>query len=104
MNRMTKQAMIIDGYGVDGNSVDGYIVETADIVSTPGGYTGHAIERLAKFENFYDDLINGQTKLTEDLALLRSEGKEKSVQFKELLTKKLVNVNVMILLKNYGLE
>ena len=99
MKRMTKQAMIIDG-----NSVDGYLVETADIVSIPGGYTGDAIEKLAKFENFYDDLIKGQETLAEELALLRSEGKEKSVQFKELLTKKLVNVNMKILLKNYGLE
>lgn len=99
MNRLTKQAMVMDD-----NSGDGYIVDHGAIISVSSGYTGDAIERLAQFENFYDDLINGQAKLTEELALLRSEGKEKSVQFKELLTKKLVNINTMILLKSYGLE
>lgn len=99
MNRLTKQAKILDDY-----SAEAYIVDYAAIVPTPGGYTGDAIEKLARFENFYDDLVNEQAKLADELALLRSEGKEKSVQFKELLTRKLVNINTMIFLKNYGLE
>lgn len=99
MNRLTKQAMLSDDY-----RTDGYIVDHSAIISVSSGYTGDAIERLAQFENFYYDLINEQAKLTEELALLRSGGKEKSVKFKELLTKKLVNINTMILLKNYGLE
>jgi len=68
------------------------------------GYSGEAINRLGVFENVYEDLLASQSEISDQLASLRNEGKEKSVKFKELMVKKLTNINTIILLKSYGLE
>lgn len=68
------------------------------------GYSGDAINKLAKFENFYDDLISKQNEISKELEKLRVEGKTHSVKFKQLLANKMTNNNIMILLKTYGLQ
>lgn len=62
-----------------------------------------AVERLAVFEGIYENIVNEQTLLSEQMAVLRAEGKEKSVKFKELMVKKLNNSNVISLFKANGL-
>ena len=93
MIRLTKQ-----------NDQGQYFVEPAAIISLTEGCSGEAIERLAQFENFYYDMISSQATLSKELEELRNEGKEKSVKFRELLGKKLMNNHVLIALKEYGLE
>jgi hypothetical protein len=94
MTRLTKK--------LDQNQ--GYLVEDDKIIYGAAGFTGDAVDKLAKFENFYDDLVASQDQISKELESLRNEGKEKSVKFRELLGKKLMNNNTLILLKAYGLE
>lgn len=75
-----------------------------DDIRIEGNYVyGDAIDRLAKFETFYEEIEKNQLELSNQLELLRSEGKDKTVEFKELFTKKLVNNNVMAFLRYHGL-
>ena len=81
-----------------------YIVANEKITQEAEGYSGEAIEKLAKFENLYDDLVASQDLITKELVELRSQGKEKSVKFRELLGKKLLNNSILIQMKGYGLS
>lgn len=73
-------------------------------LSIKGDYVyGEAIDRLAKFESFYDEITKAQLEISSQLEALRNEGKDKTVEFKELFTKKLVNNNVMAFLRFHGL-
>lgn len=79
-----------------------YIVEDAKVQHRENGYSGDAISKLAKFENICDDLISRQGEISKELEKLRSEDKIHSVKFKQLLTNKLMNNNIIILLRSYG--
>lgn len=63
-----------------------------------------AVERLAKFEEFHAKMIASQAEIVEDLAKLRAEGKEKTVQYRELFTKKLLTNNVLAFLRYHGIK
>ena len=60
-------------------------------------------EKLTKLEKLIADITAEQEKISAELAVLRSQGKEKTVQFRQLFTKKLSNTNVISLLSSYGL-
>lgn len=81
-----------------------FIVEDSQLQPDANGYSGEAINKLAKFENFYDDLIFKQSEISMELEKLRFEGKTNSVKFKQLLTNKMTNHAILILLKAYGLQ
>lgn len=68
------------------------------------GYSGDAINKMAKFENFYDELISKQSEIIKELEKLKLEGKTRSVKFKQLLANKITNNNIMILFKTYGID
>ncbi len=63
-----------------------------------------AIERLAKFEEFHAKMLGSQGEIVEELAKLRAEGKEKTVQYRELFTKKLLTNNVLAFLRYHGIK
>lgn len=63
-----------------------------------------AIERLAKFEEFQEKMIESQSAIVEELAKLRDEGKEKTNQYRELFTKKLLTNNVLAFLRYHGIK
>jgi hypothetical protein len=63
-----------------------------------------AVDRLAKFEEFLAKMIASQAEIVEDLAKLRAEGKEKTVQYRELFTKKLLTNNVLAFLRYHGIK
>ena len=63
-----------------------------------------AIERLAKFEEFQEKMIESQSAIVEELAKLRAEGKEKTNQYRELFTKKLLTNNVLAFLRYHGIK
>lgn len=83
---------------------ENYYIEETNLTKDDLGYSGDAVERLANFENFYEDLVASQERISKELTALRSEGKEKSVKFRELLGNKLMNTNMLVLMKQYGLE
>jgi len=83
---------------------DGYVVEQAKVTPNPGGYSGEAIDRLGRFEDFYDSLIASQNEIPQQLQKLRDEGKEKSYRYKELMGRKLTDSYILGLLKSYGIE
>ncbi len=94
MERMTRKK------GEDGI----YMVDESVVEHTADGYAGEAINRLAKFENMYEDLVASRKQIPGELEKLRSQGKEKSVTFKELMVKKMMNANIIDLFKMYGLD
>lgn len=63
-----------------------------------------ALLRLAAFEDMAENLDREQEEIARKLEDLRGRGKEKTVQFKELLAQKLVNNNMKLLLERYGLK
>jgi len=80
-----------------------YINENS-ITHRSEGYSGDAIELLGRFEDFYYDLMTDKENISLELEKLRDEDKTKSVTFKELFTKKLINNSFLIRLKNYGFK
>ena len=68
------------------------------------GYYGDAVEKLARFEDFYNHLIERRTAIPEEIETLRKAGKDKTVTFKELLTEKMVNQMILNQLEKYGLR
>jgi len=81
-----------------------YIVDDDKVNCDDHGCSGEAISRLARFEDVYDDLVAGQNKISEEMEKLRNEGKTKTVKFRELMAKKMINSNILILFKTYGLQ
>ena len=63
-----------------------------------------ALARLAVFEDMAENLDREQEEIARKLEDLRGRGKEKTVQFRELLAQKLVNNNMKFLLERYGLK
>lgn len=53
------------------------------------------IKKLAKFENMYEALCAEQSKIISDLETLRTEGKTKSVTYKQLLANKFMIMNLI---------
>lgn len=63
-----------------------------------------ALEKLARFENAYDYVSTRQAELIRRMEELKAAGKQKSVQFRELLGEKLMNQNMLILWETYGIK
>lgn len=68
------------------------------------GVSLHQVEeKLAAFEQFGEDILAEQDKIAEKMDFLRSQGKEKSVKFRELFAQKLTNAAILARLKAAGL-
>lgn len=63
-----------------------------------------ALSRLGKFENIWERLSAEQEELSQKMEQLRKDNKVNSVQFKELLVKKLTNTNILGLFEVYGIK
>lgn len=82
-----------------------YLVSGEQIrVYSEDSYGGEAINKLGKFENFHEALLNRRQVIPEELQKLREQGKEKSVKFRELLAEKLTIENILIMLKGHGIQ
>ena len=62
------------------------------------------IQRLGVFEDAYENLINSQNRIPLELEELRKQGKEKTVKYKETVTKKLINTNIIMFFERYGIN
>jgi hypothetical protein len=80
---------------------DTYSVDETAVRYENGAYTGIAIDRLASFENIYDNLTMEQEKISSELEALRAQGREHSVKFKQLFARKLQNNNFLIIFDIY---
>lgn len=84
---------------------EGKIYATHQIVDMGEGvYAGEAVQRLAAFENIAQDIKASQEMVAAKLEQLRAEGKKNSVQFRELLVKKMNNAMILSVFMAYGLE
>lgn len=63
-----------------------------------------ALARLAQFEDMAQGLDREQAEIAQRLEQLRSQGREKTVQFRELLAQKLSNANMLLLLERWKLR
>ena len=62
-----------------------------------------ALERLAQCEDLLSDLEREQTQLSQTMEALKLQGKQKTVQFRELMARKLVNQQLRLRLESYKL-
>ena len=109
MDRKIKKAIAVDNYGgvmerLTKKSNNNYYVSDDHIQHEDNRYIGEAVVKLAKFENYYDDLVLKLVELESDMETLRCEGKTNTVKFKQMLANKLTNNNILTALKYYGLK
>ena len=60
-------------------------------------------ERLNAFEKMRSDILAQNDSVTEKLASLKAEGKEKTVTYRQLLTNKLQYQTILSYYRTYGL-
>ena len=80
-----------------------HTVRAGGAVSVPPDQLEAALERLARFEDMALGLEQEQGDIAARLAALRAQGKDKTVQFRELMARKLVNQQRRLRLAEYGL-
>lgn len=68
------------------------------------GFSGDAIEKLAKFENLFEHLMNEHESLPKELEDLRRTGKVKSYHFRETFGLKLTIEAFLRLMKDFDIE
>ena len=66
------------------------------------GYSGEAVNRLARFEDIVDDLQQKQEFIAKEMDQLRAEGKTNTIRFKQNLANKLLNSQILALFESYG--
>ena len=80
-----------------------YLLDSAEVQAGEQGVTGRAVERLAAYEELRESLAAEQEAIARRLEQMRREGKEKTVQFREWMVKKLNNALVLDLFAWHGL-
>lgn len=78
-------------------------VEPTAVEKGECGCSGVAIERLAKFEDVLEAVLEEQERLGPKLEQMRIEGKTHSYQFKEMMGKKMMNAHLLTLFKIHGI-
>ena len=63
-----------------------------------------AIIRLGLYEDAYEDLLDSIERIPIELEAMRTEGKEKTVRYKETVTQKLINNNIVSFFERHGLK
>ena len=59
---------------------------------------------LEEFEKAYQSLLESISDIPVKLESLRNEGKEKTVTYKELMTQKLINNNILMFFESHGIK
>jgi len=63
-----------------------------------------AFDKLAAFEDVCDDLARQAETIPAELAQLRTQGKQKTVHYRELFAQKLMNEQVVDLFRRHGIS
>lgn len=74
---------------------------TAGICHTGGDMTGE--ERLEAFEKMLETILSQYRTVSEKMAVLKAEGKEKTVTYRQLFTSKLQYQAILSYYQAYGL-
>lgn len=74
---------------------DIYCIDLDEILISDQQIKGEAVNRLAEFEDFYDELIKEKDLINNQLALSRDKGNIKSATFRQLFISKM-NIELMI--------
>jgi len=69
-----------------------------------GGDHEQMIERLGLFEDAYTELMKSRAQIPKELEALRTQGKEKTVTYKETLAQKLMNGYMIQFFERHGLK
>jgi hypothetical protein len=77
---------------------DKYIIDGGD------DKIDEAVQKLAVFENMCENFVNDMAVLPARLEKLRADGKEKTVAYKELVTQKLINAQILMFFKKHGVD
>lgn len=80
-----------------------YVTDKDWIQENEVGYFGEGIDKLAKYENLYDYLKDNQVETINELEKLRAAGKTKTITFRQLLAKKMMNTNMISLFEICGI-
>lgn len=67
-----------------------YTLDTSRVETCADGWCGEAVDRLAAFENMYEMLLQQMRDIPAQLAVMRAQGKEKTVTFRELTGQKMM--------------
>ena len=81
-----------------------YTIREGGAVSVPPEHMEAALERLARFEDMALGLEREREEISGELASLRDRRKEKTVQFRELLARKLTGQNMLLLLERWQIR
>ena len=65
--------------------------------------TGDAVDKLGRFEDMLETLINRQHEIEKNLDVLREQDKAKTVKFREALADKFTNLRLISLMQTYKL-
>ena len=85
-------------------AVKRYTTKNAGVYSVPQEDLHNAIQELGKFEDAWENLMISQAQIPLDLEKMRTEGKEKTVRYKETVAQKLINNSIVLFLEKYGLK
>jgi hypothetical protein len=80
-----------------------YVLDSSMVFCVNDEYRGEAVEKLAKFENLHQYLMEMQKIIPAEMDKLREQNKTKSYRFKELMAQKLMHENMLNLFILYGL-
>lgn len=67
------------------------------------GITGSAVDRLSRFENLYEFVTAEQDRITQKMDDLRADGKDKTVQFRELFGNKMLLASLQTYFQTFGI-
>ena len=81
-----------------------YTIREGGAVSISPEHMEAALERLARFEDMALGLEREREEISGELASLRDRRKEKTVQFRELLARKLTGQNMLLLLERWQIR
>ena len=81
-----------------------YTTREGKAVRVPPDQLEAALERLARFEDMALGLEQERADIAQKLAALREQGRDRTVQFRELLAQKLSNANMLLLLERWKLR
>jgi len=84
--------------------VNRFTIKNGDSYYIPDENMKEAIQRLGKYEDAYENLLNAQAQIPKDLENMRIQGKEKTVRYKETMAQKLINNHIETFFEKYGLK
>jgi hypothetical protein len=84
--------------------MDRFTVKNKDGYDISDKYIKDAIQRLGEFEDAYEALMNSQAQIPKELENLRTQGKEKTVRYKETMDQKLINNSIIMFFEKHGLK